>query len=225
MARENLSDSLTAGILDLAGELAVGQALPSVRDLAERFEVTAPTIREALRRLQATGTVELRHGSGIYVGPNVHRTVLPNPNLTRPTLERVLDLVQARSVLEPGIAAHAARHRTESDVAHLREVLKDATRNHTAGEGAAPLRWNFHRELARAANNPVLYEVVDTLLVANSREQSKVRKIYTNRLRDIRQHRALVDAVADRDPTAAHDLMRDHLAEIQHAVEKRLVVN
>jgi len=76
-----LSDRLTEGLLALIGEqsLAPGDALPTVRALAARFEVTTPTIREALRRLQATDAVRLRHGSGIYVGPGIYRTLLPNP--------------------------------------------------------------------------------------------------------------------------------------------------
>ncbi len=217
--RTTLSDSLTTGILELIEDLSVGSRLPAVPELARRFSVTAPTIREALRRLQATHTVELRHGSGVYVGPNVHRVVLPNPHMTRPTLERVRQLVHARAALEPGIAECAARDRIDSDVTHLREVLDNATANFTDG---APLRWHFHREIARVTGNPLLYEVIDTLLVANSREQKRVRVIYPDRARDLDHHRALVDAIAERDPAAARELMVRHLGEIITAVEQQV---
>ena len=53
-----------------------GEALASSRDLAKRFDLTTPTVREALRRLEATGIVEFRHGSGTYVGVGIDRRVL-----------------------------------------------------------------------------------------------------------------------------------------------------
>jgi GntR family transcriptional repressor for pyruvate dehydrogenase complex len=162
-----LSERLADGLLDLITEqrLAPGDAMPTVRNLAERFGVTAPTMREALRRLQATDAVRLRHGSGIYVGPGVLRTLMPNPNSVPFEGEQILHLVDARLALEPSIAALAARHRSEEQLARLESTSGGARKRDVAGQGE---RRNFHRELAGASGNPVLFEVVDSLLAARS---------------------------------------------------------
>jgi GntR family transcriptional regulator, transcriptional repressor for pyruvate dehydrogenase complex len=68
--RRTLTDDLAAGVLDLirADGLGSGDPLPAARDLARRFGVSTPTLREELRRLQATQAIEIRHGSGTWSG-------------------------------------------------------------------------------------------------------------------------------------------------------------
>jgi GntR family transcriptional regulator, transcriptional repressor for pyruvate dehydrogenase complex len=199
----SLSERLADGVLELMAErrLAPGDALPTVRELAGQFGVTPSTMREALRRLQATDAVRLRHGSGIFVGPGVLLTLMPNPNSVPVRDDQVLYLVEARLTIEPGIAALAARHRTDEQLAGL--------------ESAVTGRPNFHRELARACGNPVLFEVVDSLLAARRAEQRAVRRLVPDRARDLRQHRAIVGAVRDQDPAMAAELTRQHLLELR----------
>jgi len=219
-----LSDRLTEGLLGLISEqgLAPGDALPTVRALAARFEVTTPTIREALRRLQATDAVRLRHGSGIYVGPGIHRTLLPNPNLAPLGAELVVALVEARLTIEPGIAALAALHRTEDQLRRLERATETARRARPVRDPADATRpMNFHRELAAASGNRVLFEVVDSLLAARRDEQRAVRRLIDDRHRDHAEHLAIFAAVRDRDPVAAERLTRDHLAQLRDAVAGR----
>ena len=204
-----LSERLTQGLIDLIAEqrLAPGDALPTVRELAVRFSVTAPTVREALRRLQATDAVRMRHGSGIYVGPGIHRTVLANPNPAPMRDEAVLELVAARLAIEPGVAALAALHRREAELARLGLALDTALRE----KGDARPALNFHRELAGCSGNQVLFEVIDSLLVVRSREQRAVRLLVDDRTRDYREHSAIFGAVRDQDPDQAERLTREHL--------------
>ncbi|MFI9273177.1 FadR/GntR family transcriptional regulator [Kitasatospora sp. NPDC052896] len=210
---DSLSERLAAGLLGLIAErrLGPGDALPTVRELAGRFGVTAPTMREALRRLQATDAVRLRHGSGIYVGPGVLRTLIPNPNPVPVSGVRILQLIQARLAVEPGIAALAARHRTDEQLARLEFTVEPAPRAQVPRGG----RGNFHRELAGACGNPVLFEVVDSLLSARSAEQRAVRRLVQDRARDLDQHREILAAVREQEPGAAEELTRQHLHELR----------
>src|SRR5258705_11556520 len=126
--RPSLTDGMVRQILEIISQdnLRRGDVLPSVRELARRFAVTAPTVREALRGLQETGTVELRHGSGVYVGAGVSRMVLPNPHRTGITTEATLQLVDARLMIEPTIARQAAMHCTAEHLDRLRAALATA---------------------------------------------------------------------------------------------------
>ena len=70
VARPSLADALADQVLKLirTDGLRPGDRLPSTRELSQRFAVTVPTLREALRKLQVTGAIQMRHGSGVYVG-------------------------------------------------------------------------------------------------------------------------------------------------------------
>lgn len=215
-----LSDRLVDGLLELIseGRLGPGDGLPTVRELAQRFEVTTPTIREALRRLQTTDAVRMRHGSGIYVGDGIHRMLMPNPNSTPLKDEHIIQLVEARLTIEPGIAALAAGNRGVDDLERLARAVDTAKR--TADDNRPKL--NFHRELAAASGNQVLFEVVDSLLAARSREQRALRAQIENRTRDYEQHVAIFQAVKAGDQGQARRLTEDHLQELRSTVTKHL---
>ena len=206
------SYSLAQGILEMISErgLGRGDVLPNAKALADHFDVTTPTIREALRTLEATGAVELRHGSGTYVGENVGRLVLANPNGLDLTDDVLVQMIDTRLVIEPQIAGLAAVQGADLDALEAALESSDLSLTET------PQR-NFHREMARLAGNVVMYEVVDSLLSVRSREQREIRRMY-DRERDHAQHTAIFDAVRTGDAGAAQSLMREHLADIRAAV-------
>ena len=213
----SLSERLADGLLELIADqrLVPGDPLPTVRNLAARFGVTPPTMREALRRLQATDAVQLKHGSGVYVGAGVLRTLMPNPNSAPIQDEQILFLVEARLAIEPSIAALAAEHRTDEQLARLESAVDIALREEVVDQ-----RLNFHRELARASGNPVLFELVDSLLAVRRREQRVLRGLIHDRTHDYEQHRAICAAVRAKDPIAAAELTRQHLSELRDSTAK-----
>ncbi|MEV6285832.1 FCD domain-containing protein [Kribbella sp. NPDC051770] len=212
----SLSDRLTEAILGIIRDqdLGPGDAIPSARELAKRFELTTPTIREALRKLEATGAVEFRHGSGTYVGPTINNVVLANPHRPPITKQSVLQLIGARLVIEPAVAHQSALSRGEENL----ERLEAAVTNALVPPGGPAFALNFHVELAAASGNPLLEEVVGSLLKVRVREQQQIRQLYDNRNRDHEEHRAILDAVRAQDAPEAERLTREHLDNIRQAV-------
>lgn len=246
VARPSLADALTARMLELirADGLRPGDRLPSARELSRRFAVTTPTLREALRRLEATGAVQLRHGSGIYVGADIERVVIPNPNVGELEAGRLLQLLDARLLIEPPLAGRAARLAGPADVDLLRAILDQAgaglrdggpaERDPAARHGSHALHasdaetrlhkanMSFHSEVAGIAGNTVLCEVIDSLLTVHASEQREIQRIFDDRVRDFEEHTAILAAIeagAERDAEA---LMRSHLTDIKHVIEQRL---
>ncbi len=220
--RTGLSDQLADGVIELIRErgLQPGDQLEPLRGLAARFQVAVPTAREALRRLEATGAIEFRHGSGIYVGPHVGRVVMANPNSGTATRTRLLHLLDARLVIEPALARLAAA--AGGNLQPLRECLDRSARfltDHDEQLSASNLA--FHREVARTAGNPVLFDVVDSLLTVHEREQRAILSLYDDRRRDHDEHLRILAAVSDSDAERAGALMADHLAEVRDVVLKR----
>ncbi|MFF4620822.1 FadR/GntR family transcriptional regulator [Nonomuraea jabiensis] len=225
VTRPTLSDALTERMLELirTGGHRPGDRLPSTRELSQRFAVTTPTLREALRRLEATGAIEMRHGSGIYVGTDIERVVLPNPNMREMHAAQLLELLGARIVIEPPLAAMAAHNAGPEELAPLKRVLEEAGR-HLRGHDALlhDANMSFHRATARLAGNSVLHEVVDSLLTVHGPEQREILQIFDDRRRDYDEHLAILEAIEARDAAQAEERMRAHLVDVRTVIEHRL---
>ncbi|TMH27510.1 MAG: FadR family transcriptional regulator [Betaproteobacteria bacterium] len=192
------------------GEFAVGTRLPPERDLALQLGVSRPSVREALIALEVEGRVEVRMGSGIYVRrsePGAARQV---------TAEGPLETIRARQLIESELAAHAARHMKKAQIAGLRQAI--ALMEDEASAGHAPTRGDrlFHIRIAEASENSVLLRVVTELfderrnpLFAQLGSHFETAGSWATA---IAEHRAVVDAIANRSPDAARDAMAQHLA-------------
>src|SRR6476469_5820346 len=100
-----------------AGEFPAGSRLPAERELAKRFGVSRPSLREALIALEVEGYVDVRPGSGIVVLTSNSAT------LDSTSEEGPLEVLRARRVIEGAVAAEAAREIKAKDIAALEEIL------------------------------------------------------------------------------------------------------
>ncbi len=223
LVRPSLTDALIARIVELIrGQgLGPGDRLPSARELAQRFGVATPTIREALRQLQATGAIDIRHGSGMYVNAALERVVMANPNVPVLDGEQLVQLLDARLLIEPHLAGLAAVHRRNLD--RLREAL-DAAERHLAGDDARLHEANmaFHRAVALASGHRIFQEVLDSLLSVHAGEQREILALFDDRSRDHVEHRAVLTAIEAGRAEEARELMRRHLDDVAEVVRRRL---
>ena len=101
--RQSLADGLAQRIKQLIheGGYGAGDRLPAINEMARRFGVGHPTLREALKKLETVGTVDIRHGSGVYVGKNQDALVVSNPVYGGTVSKKLLvDLMDARIPVE-----------------------------------------------------------------------------------------------------------------------------
>ena len=216
----SLSERIADGIVALirTDGLQPGDPLTSSRELARYFDVTTPTVREALRRLEATDVIRFRHGSGTYVGDGLRRRLMANPHIGVTDIGSVLELVQARIVLEPSIAATAAAQRTDEHLAALDRASDNALRPQRGNERPDV---HFHVALAAATGNPLLTETVQALLHVRRADQVAIRHEYADRERDHAEHLDILTALRDQDPVAAAELTRTHLTSIYDTIAAR----
>lgn len=210
LSRRGLAAYLEAQIL--GGELAAGTKLPSERLLAERFGVSRPIVREALRTLVERGLVEVMPGRGSYVRQaRVTDAAGHLDTLYRRRQATPRDLVEARTMLECTAAELAAQRATADDLAAMERTLNAFDGAHSVIEQA---RYDiaFHLAIARASGNPVIetmFGSISTLtveLMLRSLSDPEVTRI------SVPYHRQIYEGIRDHDPERARTAMAKHLA-------------
>lgn len=195
------------------GRYLSGQKLPSERELTETYEVSRPTIREAMIALEIRGIVEARHNAGVYVA-QVAPPAAPEPDLDIGAFE----LTEARKLIEGESAGLAARTITDQEVTELYGLLEDM--RHDFGEDVMndTADRNFHVKIAEATRNAALVFVVETLW--DLRYKAILTREIFKRARTkgissfVGDHKAIVDALQARDSNAAKVAMQTHLTNV-----------
>ncbi|MFD9665046.1 FadR/GntR family transcriptional regulator [Rhodococcus sp. NPDC059968] len=163
-SRSKVSDEIIAGIRSSIadGTYAHGERLPTEREFAEAYGVSQPTVREAIRALDAMGLVEVRHGSGAYVSGDLHgflSTALDT--YVQFGSVGLLDTLDVREVLGRYSARRAVQFATNEDVARIATCATACGEVANGGSPAAIAATiaNFQEALAMASHNPLLYGV------------------------------------------------------------------
>ncbi|WP_069885015.1 FadR/GntR family transcriptional regulator [Streptomyces luteocolor] len=215
-ARTSLVDLVIAQMESLIsdGEWRVGEKIPAEPLLVEQLAVGRNTVREAVRALVHTGMLEPRQGDGTYVRASSDFGAAVQRRLRRAD---VLEAYEVRACLERDAARHAARRRTDEDLATLRAALAERALAWQSGNTAAFIDADmaFHRTVADAAHNSVLAELYAHLSDAlRETLQSVVAAPVPDPVRhQLDAHEAIVDAIEARDPEAAEAAVVAHLNE------------
>lgn len=226
--RHRLHSQIADSIQELIVEnhLAAGSQLPSERELAERLGVSRVTISQALHLLEQRGLVQIRAGAGTFITDKARSVFVDSmERLFRFSSCTTEDLMALREMLEPDIAAVAAKQVSAEDLSVIRRHLEQAEQGWYRGEvdqhvGADTA---FHEALARATRN----ELVVAILAG-------VRKLYHSALRAQREaqlgtnegesgilsHRPIYDALEAHNSERARAAMEEHMRLTRLAMEK-----
>lgn len=204
-----------------SGEVARGGRLPAERDLAVSLGVSRATVREAMIALEITGRVAIKTGSGVFVA--AQQPGLDFADVVADVGAGPLELLEARAMIEPTLAARAAAAVAAGPAAALGATLDDALRAMDAARDAAAHHdadHRFHQAVAQAAGNSVAASIVDALW----------REMFSplfDRMRTLsgllpfadpgaaQDHRFIAEAVAAGDAAASEAAMRRHLARVR----------
>jgi GntR family hexuronate regulon transcriptional repressor len=196
-----------------SGKYKSGDRLPSERDLAAAFKVSRPTIREAMIALEIRGLAETRHGSGIYV------TDHPPAHAGAGDLDiGAFELTEARRLFEGESAALAATTITDECLEELQQIIAEMVDENARKEPDWNADRRFHVTIARATRNTAIAAVIENLL--DMRHKSPLCVYMLERARRVgvqprvSEHRRILVALRKRDPRAARNAMRDHLARV-----------
>lgn len=212
-----------------SGDFPANSRLPTERELAERFDVSRPTIREAFIALEVTNKVSIKTGSGVYVLEQ------PGHGSTFDSEITPFEVLEARVLLESESAALAAKMITEEEIELLRVAFSEleAESKTDQDSNSSKADRKFHTIIANASHNRVfakqihsLWEIQENLQHIKSAHQAVCASQGEKR---IREHKAILDSIVERNASAARISMRNHFSNVletmhstmeEHAIEE-----
>lgn len=195
-----------------AGGYSVGGRLPAERELAQQYNVSRPTVREAIIALEVQGLVEVRVGSGAYILRLPGKGDIPGFDIT------AFELTEARLLFEGEAAALAARQITDDEVDEIEALVQEIARENQVSRSTEKADRAFHLAIARATRNTAVYETIERLwdLRSSSPEAALLHeKARTANVKPVvAEHTAVLEALRRREPAIARAAMRTHLSAV-----------
>lgn len=228
MQREESLASRVARELEqliLQNRLAIGERLPSERDLSEQFGVSRTVIREAVRTLSAQGLLEVKTGSGTVVRRPTSEAAAESMSrllATRPDWHNRARIIEVRRVLEVAIAGFAAERRTPEDLASLTAILTQAAERLDDPETFVQTDVAFHEAVARATHNDLFFAILSSIAQALIDVRRLGLRVPGTPTRALNYHRRILDCISGSDVVGARQAMDEHITEAQHTMEAAL---
>jgi GntR family transcriptional repressor for pyruvate dehydrogenase complex len=217
---QRVSDEILQQIREavLTGKFQIGDRLPNERTLAEQFVASRTSVREALRGLEQQGVIYTKKGvtGGAFVADLDHRLVSRSLQ-TLFTLRKISinHIAEVRLIFEPEVARLAALRASHKDLEELEEVI--TTMNNAVESGKSPTSFDlkFHKLVARAADNPILEMLADSMLEVASQVITELHPSLEVLRHVVRRHKEVFEAIKSRDGDLAFSLMSQHIVDVQ----------
>ena len=218
ITRRKLSDQVFDRLRDMmaSGELPPGAAVPSERDLMERFGVGRPAVREALQHMHTMGLITISHGERSRVNELSAGSVLARvDDVARMLLssepEQLEHLKQARRMFECGLVRVAAENATAQDVRDLRELVGEQRARIGDAEAFVTADMAFHARIAQISANPILMATSQAMLRWLFQYHGVLLHWSGKERITLGEHDGIVDLIAARDADGAVVAMGAHL--------------
>ena len=219
-----LYESVIEQIMNLIknNKLKPGDKLPPERELAEKLSISRGSLREAFRVLESRGLIKSKPGGGRYIreirknGHNSTENIISS-------LEKssILELLEAREMLEIKIAKIAAQRATPEDIELIKEALNKINEEEELKHGKeTESDTEFHLAIASASHNFVFVNIIKLHLDLLKDTREKTWQIPRRREEQQKEHRAIFQAIKEHNTKKAHEAMLRHLRKIEKVVTK-----
>ncbi|MEX3007102.1 FadR/GntR family transcriptional regulator [Hoeflea sp. TYP-13] len=213
--------------LILDGVLRVGDRLPGERELARRFDVSRPILREALKTLEQRGLLTSRHGGGTFIA-DVIGEIFSQPVMDLIARHRraTYDYLEYRHEVEGITAAFAAERATKADKDLLQGIVESMREAHAQEDfdREAALDVEFHSAIGEAAHNIILLHTLRSCyrLLSNGVffNRALIYQYSGSRDRLLEQHIAIFEAIAASNPDMAKRAAENHMEFVARTLKQ-----
>jgi GntR family transcriptional repressor for pyruvate dehydrogenase complex len=218
---EKVAQQITEMMRD--GLLKPGDRLPPERELAETFQVSRSSLRDAIRVLEVMGLVTPRQGEGTIVcDVSAESLMSPLSSMLLHKRELVSELLDLRRMIEPPLAGRAATRATPEELFRLEDILRRQKAKVDRGELAVEEDSEFHYAIAEAAKNTVVLRVVDVFMDLLRESRARSLQVQGRLQKSFAGHQLIFRAIKRRNAVAAEVAMRRHIEEIERIVLRRI---
>lgn len=206
------------------GGFAPGDKLPPAREMCEDLGVSRTVLREALRVVESRGLISIQAGKGVYIN-KLDLDGLDDrvDALVASGKVEIVDLIQARHFLEPGIAHIAAIRATDNDIQNLEKCLKGMIDYLEVGDAFMQADQNFHLLLAHATKNPILFMMAKTLTECLAVFRKTIYEVEGAPAKAVQRHQDILNAVKGHDSRMAYQAMEDHIIDAEEHQRVRMM--
>ena len=215
--RRNLYEEISNQIMALIqkGSWMPGEKIPGEIELSRRFEVSRNSVRESIKALELVGVLSSKSGRGTFVADTAMMHVLSLQSEGEINSEyRLIELMEARAAIEPGLVALAVRKATDKDLSEIDESVRKCTEAFENKNYDFTIGFEFHRNIFRIANNRVLSSILENIshgLIA-TRKVIFFKHVNDSVLfEELKEHQKILDLMKSRDEEAAMIAMRKHI--------------
>lgn len=214
---KKLSEEIVEQIKSLVtdGQLKPGEKIPSEREMAALLGVSRPSVREGIMKLEAMGLLESRQGGGTYVRSLATDTLAPLAALIEDNPQLLKELLEVRMGLECFSAFLAAERASEAEVREIGAIVDEMATQAMSGGWSSEVDSRFHYAIATATHNTMQVHLLSSIHdLFQATMEVTLTKFY-NQQQQIQtllgHHRAIYEAIANRDGDKARLAMREHL--------------
>jgi len=228
IARVNLSELIAEKIKNdiIKGKLQPRERLPTREELCQKWGVSRVALREALKKLETMGIVEIHQGRGTFVRKACEE-IFQNTFIFQSMLgrETILALLEARKVIETELARFAAQRVTDEEFARLEEILTQMEKNVDDDDSLefAVRDFQFHKQIGILAKNEVLFlmfEKIQTLIQDQQREMFGYGKGSVSLQNSLNDHRKIYAMLQNRDAEGAAMKMKEHITYMEKRIRE-----
>ena len=216
--RRKLSDEVLERLLRLIadGNLKPGDAMPSERELMERFGVGRPAIREAMQSLANMGLVSISHGERARVQELTAQSIMRQVDLSAHIMlqrssSSLEHLKAARLFFERGMVREAAARAKAEDVAMLRAIVAEQRAALGKAEAFMAADMRLHTQIAAISGNPIFVSVSEAMLGWLKAYHTELLIWSGKETHTLAEHALIIDAIERGDAEAAEAAMMKHL--------------
>lgn len=214
ITQQRVYNTIVSQIQELieGGSWQPGQKIPAERDLAAELRVGRSSVREALRILEAMRYIRIVQGEGAFVRSRARVSGGFNRLLEFvQDDDYLIDLMEARELIESQIAFLAAESATQEDIQRLEKIVDRQEDDIRKGGDGSEENNEFHIGLSEITGNIVLIELQKSFLSLAQTVMAKQFRIPGRPQESAKQHREIIQTIKERQSVEAHQLMLAHL--------------
>lgn len=192
-----------------------GDRLPTLQKLSKDLNVSISTLREVLRILESRNIITIEQGRGTFVRTDLVSTDVLNPEISSASLK---DLFEARRILEPELAFMAAQRAFMEEITEIERAAKEMSILATNRRDFQEVDIMFHRSMASAAHNEILFGMFQSIEVHFNKGRSFTIVIPGMIEKAVHYHLIIAESLAQRNAEQARALMLSHVDDMMSYV-------